>query len=167
MEYVNTLNDLYSAGVNDDKMILIANSNKECTVSIKLPWGSSSKSFTLNNIEMQGTVLAPLKCSVSIDTIGKEALTFMHDDLYKYRNCVAIPPLSMIDDILAVSHCSVNSIKMNAVTESKVNSKKLDMSHKKCSCIHIGNKKSQCRPLTINESVMKHTSKEKYLGSIL
>ena len=167
LEYINTLNDLYTAGVSNDNFVLIANSNKEITVSIKLPWGARSKSFTLNNVEMQGTVLAPLKCSVSIDSIGKEALTFMHDDLYKYRNCIAIPPLSMIDDILSVSQCSVKSIKLNAVIESKVNNKNLTMSHKKCSCIHVGNKKSECRPLTINQNVMKTSSKEKYLGSIL
>ena len=58
--------------MQNDKFILIANSNKECEVSVKLPWGSKTRSTILNNVEMQGTVLAPLKCSISIDRIGKE-----------------------------------------------------------------------------------------------
>ena len=33
----------------------------------------------LNNIEMQGTVLTGLKCAISIDSIGKEALENKHD----------------------------------------------------------------------------------------
>ena len=40
MSYSETANDIYKAGVQDDKFILIANSNKECQVAIKTPWGS-------------------------------------------------------------------------------------------------------------------------------
>ena len=99
LDYVSTANDLYSAGVQNDKFVVIGNSNKTCEVAIKLPWGSNSKSITFHEIEMQGTVLAPLKCSISIDKIGKFALEHMHGDLFKYKRCVAIPPLAMIDDI--------------------------------------------------------------------
>ena len=74
LDYISTANDLFNSGVQNDKFILIANSNKTGDVSIKLPWGKNSKSFKINNVEMQGTVLAPLKCSASIDMIGKEAL---------------------------------------------------------------------------------------------
>ena len=90
LEYVNTMNDFYSAGVQDDKFIVISKSNEHCEVSIKMPWGVKLKPISFNNIEMQGTVLAPLKCSVTIDKIGKEALTSMHSDLYKYMKCVTI-----------------------------------------------------------------------------
>ena len=67
LEYYHTANDLYRAGVSNDKFVLIANSNKSCEVSIKLPWGKSSSSSIIKDVEMQGTVLAPLKCSLSID----------------------------------------------------------------------------------------------------
>ena len=40
MSYSETANDIYKAGVQDDQFILIANSNKECQVAIKTPWGS-------------------------------------------------------------------------------------------------------------------------------
>ena len=39
MWYAETANDLFKAGVRDDKFILIANSNKECQVAVKTPWG--------------------------------------------------------------------------------------------------------------------------------
>ena len=73
----------------------------------------------------------------------------------------------MIDDILAVSTCSVNSIKLNATIVSKVNNKQLTMSSKKCSRMHIGSKKVSCHPLEIENNVMNTSTKEKYLGSIL
>ena len=60
---------------------------------------------------MQGTVLAGLKCSISIDSIGKECLQNVHPVLYKYKNTTSVPPLSLIDDIIAVSSCSSDSVR--------------------------------------------------------
>ena len=91
LEYFNTANDLFKAGVKDDKFVVVANSNRECEVSIKTPWGTKTDRKTFKNIEMQGTVLAGLKCAISIDTIGKEALENVHDILYDYKKCVKIP----------------------------------------------------------------------------
>ena len=116
---------------------------------------------------MQGTVLAPLKCSASIDTIGKEALVDMHSSLFKYRNCVTIPPLSMIDDILAVSYCSISSLKVNNMIEAKILAKNLNLGQEKCSIMHIGKKVSECKQLTVNNLPMNTSSKEKYLGNII
>ena len=67
---------------------------------------------------------APLKCSIQIDTLGKECLE-SGEGLYKYKECVNIPPLAMIDDILAVSECSVESVKVNALIQSKMVHKNL------------------------------------------
>ena len=152
LEFNNTMNDLYSAGVQNDKIILIANSNRECKVSVKMPWGAPTKTLNLKKIEMQGTVLAPLKCSVSIDKVGRK-----HSNI-----CIA-----MIDDILTVTKCSISSVKINALVETKINNKQLEMSHSKCAHMHIGKGRSDCRSLRINSSIMKRSSKEKYLGSIL
>ena len=35
LEYVTTANDLYNAGVQDDRFVLIANSNRNCNVALK------------------------------------------------------------------------------------------------------------------------------------
>ena len=72
MSYKETANDLYNAGVNDDKFILLANSNKVAQVAVKTPWGSVTNRVEMREIQMQGTVLAPLKCSIQIDTLGKD-----------------------------------------------------------------------------------------------
>ena len=50
LEYFNTANDFYKAGVQDDKFIVVANSNKECNVAT--PWGTKTEITTLSNIEM-------------------------------------------------------------------------------------------------------------------
>ena len=167
LDYLSTANDVYSAGVQDDKFTLISNSNKTSKVSVKMPWGVLSDPTVFENIEMQGTVLAPLKCSLSIDRIGKFALEQMHPDLYKYKSCVTIPPLAMIDDILAVTECSVKSVKVNAMIDSKITNLHLEMGTKKCSQMHIGKNKDNCRPLHINHTQMNTSSKEQYLGSII
>ena len=116
---------------------------------------------------MQGTVLAGLKCSVSIDTIGKEALDNTHNILYKYKNCTSIPPLSLVDDILAVSVCSTESVKMNATIQAKVVGKQLELGHKKCFQMHVGKNLSCCPTLSVHGKVMKTAKQEKYLGEIL
>ena len=57
---------------------------------------------------MQGSVLSPIKCSVSIDFLGKECLE-KNENIYKYKNLVNLPPLSMCDDILGFAVCGQNS----------------------------------------------------------
>ena len=95
----------------------------------------------LNNIEMQGTVLAGLKCSVSIDSIGKEAMQNTHDILYKYKQCTSIPPISLIDDILAVTECSSISIQSSATIRAKLSTKQLILHEDKCFQLHFGKQK--------------------------
>ena len=137
-----TANDIYKAGLNDDQFILVSNSNKVCQVAVKTPWGALTKRREFNNIEMQGSVLAPLKCSVQMDTLGKEMLENTESEkiLYKYKDCVDIPVLTFVDDALSVTECGINTVKMNAHMQSKVNTKKLELGHSKCFKIHIGKK---------------------------
>ena len=167
LEYFNTANDFYKAGVKDDKFIVVANSNKNCNVAIKMPWGTKTERTKLENIEMQGTVLAGIKCAISIDNIGKEALENEHDILYDYKNCVKIPPLSFIDDILTVSKCGEKSIKINAVIQAKVENMQLELGQNKCFQMHVGKLKNSCSKLSIHGNEMQRTQKEKYLGNIL
>ena len=64
-----TMNDLYDAGVQDDKFALTSLMNEKCQVKVKTPVGDTDR-FELKRIEMQGTVPAPLKCAVQIDNTG-------------------------------------------------------------------------------------------------
>ena len=120
-----TGNDMFKAGIDDDKFVLVANSNETCQVAVKTPWGSLTERKTLHNIEMQGGVLTPLKCS-EIDTLGKEMMedTEMASTMLKYKDCVSIPVLTFIDNALSITECGPSSVKMNAYIQSKINTKK-------------------------------------------
>ena len=166
MNYTETANDLYEAGVTNDQFVTVANSNQRCQVSVKVPGGSQTKRIEMNELEMQGTVLAPLKCSVQIDTLGKECLKNM-EGIYKYKGCTSIPPLSYIDDVMGISNCSIESVKLNALIQSKMNHKKLKLSQTKCYKKHVGKPSSCCPNLKIDGKNMKSVNKETYLGEIL
>ena len=116
---------------------------------------------------MQGTVLAGLKCSISIDSIGKECLQNVHPVLYKYKNTTSVPPLSLIDDIIAVSSCSSDSVRMNATIQAKIQGKQLELGQKKCFQMHIGKNSECCPSLNVHTKEMFTTNREKYLGEIL
>ena len=90
-----TMNDLYDLGFRDDKFVLISKMNEECKVTVKTPDGTTDE-FTLNNIEMQGTVPAPLKCAGQMDALGRKCYS---DEkyLYEYNGCCSVPMLVMID----------------------------------------------------------------------
>ena len=70
-------------------------------MKVKTPVGDTDR-FELNRIEMQGTVPAPLKCSLQIDTFGQYCYTY-DTGIYFYKDACAVPPLGMIDDIAGVT----------------------------------------------------------------
>ena len=167
MWYEETGNDVFKAGVTDDKFVLLANSNKTCKVAVKTPWGSTTERITLDRIEMQGTVPAPLKASVQLDTLGKECIE-ASEGLFKYKDCVNITPLIMIDDVLAISSCGNDSVRLNAIIQSKIETKQLMFGPKKCFKLHIGSKCIvTCPTLKVHDQEMKSVKQEKYLGDIL
>ena len=115
---------------------------------------------------MQGTVLAPLKCSVQIDTLGKECLK-NQEGVYKYKGCTSVPPLSYIDDVLGITKWSSSSVKLNALIQSKMNHKKLQLNQSKCFKMHVGKPSECCPELKIDGKKMISVEKETYLGEIL
>ena len=123
-----TMNDLYDAGVQDENFALISLMNQKCQVKVKTPVGDTER-FELSSIEMQGTVPAPLKCAVQIDTLGKYCYTY-NTGCYIYRDACYVPPLGMIDDIASIAQCKDNSIIINAIVNAKIESKKLQFNFK-------------------------------------
>ena len=126
----------YSAGVVDDQFVTIANSNQNCQVAVKTPWGAITDRKNLQNIEMQGTVITSIKCSIQIDTLGKECLS-SGEGLFKYKDCLPVPPLGLVDDVLSIAKCGTDSIKLNSIIQSKMSTKKLEMGPDKCFQIHV------------------------------
>ena len=98
--------------------------------------------------------MTPIKCALQIDTLGKESLRDDTETLYKYKGCVRIPPMALIDDILTVTKCGINSILMNASVQSKVNNKRLELGNNKCFKMHIGNEKHECPTLKVQSEDM-------------
>ena len=104
---------------------------------------------------MQGTVPGPIKASVQVDTLGRDCYTYS-EGLFLYKNCVSVPPLSMCDDVVSVARCGIDSIKTNAIINSKIESKKLEFGPTKCFNIHVGKNIEQCCILKFHNSVMEH-----------
>ena len=108
------MNDLFEAGVNDDKFALLYEANRENLVAVQTPNGLSKRE-TFTEIVMQGDVLAPLISSLQVETIGKEC----------FKDKVPIPPLGLVDDLFTISSCGVNTTKMNRFINTKTAMKRL------------------------------------------
>ena len=184
------LNDFYNAGLNDDKFALLYNMNKNVKIAVKTPIGKTSRE-TITDVVIQGDVFGPLMCSKQIDTFGQECLD-KHRYTYMYRGEVEIPPLSMIDDLLAVSECGFKTTMSNAYLALKTDIKKLQFGAAKCKKLHIGKcyDKYKCQDLKVDKweeleiksseelmddikdvwtgsEVMEEKCEEKYLGEVI
>ena len=151
-----SLNDLWEAGLNDDKLALIAEANRNVKVAIRTPYGMTER-MSMKQIVMQGEIFGPLCCSVTIDTIGKECIK-EKKNLYYYKKKVAVPPLAMIDDLLCISKCGINSVKTNAFINAKSNIKKLQFGVSKCHKMHIGLPCTKCPDLYVDNWKLVNTN---------
>ena len=86
---------------------------------------------------------------------------------YKYRNRISVPSLTMIDEILTISKCGIDSIESNAYINSKIEMKKLTLNTDKCKKIHVGKNEKYCHTLYSHDKEMKSSSQEKYIGDII
>ena len=163
------INDVYESGLKNDKLSLLFLENQNAKISIKTP-GGKSKRFSIKNIIMQGTVWGSLLCTASMDKLGK--MVYQNPALtYKYKGVVETPTLGMVDDILSIQKCSGDTTKINAVINSFIESKKLNLSKAKCHRIHVHSKKGKsethCPDIKVHNSAMKESQQEKYLGDLV
>ena len=145
------VNDLYKV----DKLALLYEANKINRVSVQTPHGPSER-VVIEKIVMQGETFAPLECSVQVDQIGKECIE-EKKILYFYKNEVPVPPLAMVDDLIAVSKCGSEAVEMNAYLNAKTNLKKLQFGEEKCHKMHIGAPNDICPELFIDAWKVEHT----------
>ena len=163
------LNDVFDAGLDNDKLVLLYLENQNANIAVKTPNGKSNR-VHIQNVIMQGTVWGSMLCTATMDKLGQ--LVYSDSELtYKYKGVVETPSLGMVDDILTVQKCSTNAVKMNATVNAFIESKKLKLSEKKCHRIHVKSKKSknepECLPLKIHDQKMNNTKQEKYLGDLI
>ena len=102
------------------KFVLLANANKQCDIAVKTHFNTVTQRVTVNELEMQGTVVAPLKCANQIDSIGRECLENGEGN-FKYKGCLTVCPLSYIDDVMAITLCNNDSITSNSIIQNKAN----------------------------------------------
>ena len=116
---------------------------------------------------MQGTLLAGLYCTTTMDKLGK--IIYKNKDLlYSYKG-THVPCLQMVDDILTITKCSPTSSAMNVTVNDFIERKRLHFQQKKCCVIHVGNKmrNSQCHKLKVHDDIMKTSESEVYLGDTI
>ena len=92
-----------------DKLALIYEANKVNQLAVQTPHGLTER-IVVEKIVMQGETFAPLDCSVQLDTFGKQCLE-QNKLLYQYKGEVGIPQLGLVDDLVSVGHCDVESVK--------------------------------------------------------
>ena len=72
----------------------------------------------------------------------------------------------MVDHVLSIQKCS-QATQINAAINAFIELKKLTLSLKKCSRIHIGKNSDNCSELKVHQSTMKNSTIEKYLGDYI
>ena len=95
------INNLYDAGVRNDKLALLQKLNHTNHIAVKTHEGISQRK-EVKNIICQGDPWGPIECSLQVDEIGKDSLDEKLEP-YKYKDQVEIPALGWIDDIITVS----------------------------------------------------------------
>ena len=70
----------------------------------------------------------------------------------------------MIDDILDISECGVDSVIDNAYINAQIEMNKLQFNQKKCQQLHIGSFNPNCPKLMAHNEIMGKVSDDKYLG---
>ena len=128
--------------VKDDKLSLIFQLNQESRVAVHTPVGLTERHM-IPNVIMQGTTPAPLLCSNSCDSLGKESIS--NDEyLCLYKKKVKVPVLGCVDDLLCAAQCGKESLDMNIFINIKIEAKKLNFhlpdseGKSKCKSMHIG-----------------------------
>ena len=107
---MNNLWDTLPEDARDDRLGLVFESSRTNMVAVNTPAGQTQR-VNIPEIAQQGGTWGPMMCSNSIDGVGKYAKGKKEN--YSYKNLVEIIPLAMVDDLLSVTICGADSIKMN------------------------------------------------------
>jgi hypothetical protein len=155
----------------DDKLALVYKMNMENYVAINTAVGLTDR-ILIQKIVMQGGKWGPLKCSITMDKIGRRCVV-KGEHLYSYKGLVKVMPLAMIDDLLGIANCGTKSADLNIAINAEIEIKKLrfyipDKAGKsKCHTMHIGKQKQECTPLKVHGTPMEKVNSDTYLGDVL
>ena len=163
-----TTNALYETGLTNNNLNLLYLENKNAKVAIKIN-NKLTNRFSVQDVELQGSVWGSLKCTTSMDRLNKIILS--QDNLtyhYKGDPHIKLGVLGMVDDNLAIQKCGTSSLQKNAVINSFIEMQRLTLSEEKSVVLHVGRKcKKQCPQLKVHERDMKSAQTVRYLGDIV
>ena len=72
---------------------------------------------------MQSTVWGGIFCTTAMDKLGE--IKYENPELlYSYKNSVGILALEMVDNILEIQNCGVDSVKSNQIVNTFIENKK-------------------------------------------
>ena len=158
-------NNLYEAGVTDDKLALIYEGNCINKVAVRTPSGLTERKI-IERIVTQGGVTGPICCAVQTDKIGKDAIE-NNEYLYMYKGNVGIPTLAMIDDLAKISECGTPAVMDNAYINARIEQSKQLFNGGKCHVMHAGKQLRACCVLNAHNTEISIVDKEKYVGDIV
>ena len=93
--------------------------------------------------------------------------------MYKYKYKVDIVALAMVDDLLGIAPCGLESLALNTFINVQIEMKKLKFhtpgpeGKTKCHKIHIGRKNEFCPTLLVHDTVMPEVASDTYLGDVI
>ena len=168
---MNDLFDILPRNMQDSKLSLVYELNRLNMVTVNTPCGPTD-AFSLYDIVQQGGGWGPIECSVSIDKLGRIS-TKRQQYSYKYKEKVTIVPLAMVDDLLAIAPCGLESLAVNTFINVHIEMKRLKFHTtdkkkvSKCHQIHVGKSNKYCPELKVHGTVMPKASYDSYLGDIV
>ena len=185
MWYEEVANDLFEAGITDDKLSLLLKINESNEIAIKTPTGLT-KRVNVEKIICQGDCWGSIECSLMVDGFGKES-TKPDLEPYKYKNKVKIPLLGMVDDIFMISESGHKAQRLNGFINAKTAIKRLQFGPEKCHVMHIGKdipeykkmgfyvdgwkmketENKETKEVFNGEEEIDESKNEKYLGQII
>ena len=145
--------------------------NSENRVAVNTGVGQTERR-TVNKVVTQGGTWGPMMCSSHIDTLGQTCQK-TGENLYLYKNLVNILPLAMVDDLLGVAECGLDSIKMNTFINTQIELKKLEFhtpgpdGKTKCHVMHVGKRNNICPKLEVHGTTMQLVTHDTYLDDVI
>ena len=142
---MNDIFDCLPEEKRDRKLALIYQTNVDNLIAVNTPVGQTAR-VNMPQIVQQGGGWGPMEGSVSIDKLGRDCVQ-RRKYLYRYKDKVDIVTLAMVDDLLGIAPCGIESLALNTFINVQIELKKLKFhtpgsdGKTKCHTIHIGMKK--------------------------
>ena len=168
---MNDMWDCLPESERNRKLALIYETNRANLVAVNTPVGLTER-LNMPEIVQQGSGWGPMQCSVSIDKLGRHCTQYRKYQ-YKYKDKVDTVLLAMIDDLLGIAPCGLESLALNTFINVQIEMKKLRFhtpgpeGKSKCQKIHVGRPNEFCPTLYVHGTIMKTATSDTYLGDVV